>query len=366
MENAGDTKARAMFARAAALFPDDPSLSLFHARSLAAAEQYDEAAIAVYEKAWVDSKKSDLALLAALGRAYILSGTAEGKNGKAPRRMQAITVWENLYRQGAGWPELTQALAQAYTYDDRVSDVALQVWGQVVADEPKNGKLRARLGREWRARGDGDEALRGYREAATLLPRDCETQFAAGTLVRERTGDLAGAEKLLAKATRLCPKHLEAHFALGETLLAQDKKDAAKEVFLNIVNTIDAAHAPTLLHLGKLNLRYEDSSVQAAEALFEQARTLDPDRAETHKKLADLYREKGQTEDEQRALETYLKLSSPGDADAHRQLADLYIRRGDYQKAETALRQVIALGQGDKKTYTLLGEVMVQARARAA
>ncbi len=366
MDDKQDETARALFTRAAGLFPADPTLSLFHARALVAAEQFDHDAACVYEKAWADSKKSDHAILSALGRAYAETNAAEGKSAPPIRRAQVVAVWESLHRQGLGWPELVRALAQAYTHENRAGDVALQVWGEVVADEPRNGKLRARLGREWQLRGDDDAALRWYREAAKLLPRDGETQFAAGILVREKTGDLAGAEKMLAHAARLCPTHREAHFALGETLLAQDKKEAAKSVFQTIVDAIDANHAPTLLHLGKLNLRYEDASVQSAEALFAQARDLDPNTPETHKKLADLYREKGQTGDEQRALETYLKLSSPGDADAQHQLADLYVRRGDYQSAETALRQVIALGAGDKKTYTLLGEVMIQARAKAA
>lgn len=367
-ENADDETARALFARAAEAFPDDPALSVFHARALVAAEQWDAAAASVYEKAWTDSKKSDHAALAALGRAFVEMNAAEGKSVTAGRRAHIVGVWETLFRTGMAWPELVHALAQAYTHEDRVSDVALQVWGQVVESEPKNGKLRARLGREWKARGDGDEALRWYRDAAKLLPRDAETQFAAGVLSRDKTGDLAGAEKMLARAVRLAPQHLQAHFALGETLLAQDKKDAAKTVFQTIVDTIDPNHAPTLLHLGKLNLRYDDASVEAAEALFEQAKTLDPTRPETHR-IADLYREKGLTQDEQQALETYLKLSAAeggGDPDARRQLADLYIRRGDWREAETALRQIIALGADDKKTYTLLGEVMIQARAKAA
>lgn len=330
MDDGSDEAARALFARAAALFPADPTLSLFHARALAAAEQFDHAAVPVYEKAWADSKKSDHAILAALGRAYIQTGAAD--NGTtAARRAQIIAVWESLFRQEMGWPELTRALAQAYAHEDRVSDVALQVWEQVAADEPKNGCVRARLGREWRQRGDEDAALRWYREAAKLLPRDGETQFAAGVLVREKTGDLAAAEKMLARAARLCPTHREAHFALAETLLARNKKEAAESVFQTIVGTIDANHAPTLLHLNELNPN----------------------------------REQGRSD--HNAPETRLQLSaSSSDADAQRQLADRCIGRGDYQSAETALRQVIALGAGDKKTYTLLGEVMVQARVKAA
>jgi Flp pilus assembly protein TadD len=81
--------------------------------------------------------------------------------------------------------------------------------------------------------------------------------------------------------------------------------------------------------------------------------------------MADLYRENGQSEDEEQALEKYLMLSEP-DGMRYRQLADLYIRKGEFGRAEGALRQVIALGQGDKKLYVLLGEVILQGSAKKA
>jgi hypothetical protein len=41
------------------------------------------------------------------------------------------------------------------------------------------------------------------------------------------------------------------------------------------------------------------------------------------------------------------------------------VRRGDFVGAERALRQIIALGQGDKRLYILLGEVIMQAQSQA-
>jgi len=235
----------------------------------------------------------------------------------------------------------------------------------VNADD-KNGLLRLRLAQEWKMRGELEAALKYYREAARLLPKEFIAQFEAGQLLMEYLSDYTGAIRLLQKAVKLPAgtRHLMAHFCLGEALLARHKRDEAKEVFQRIVDEIDSNHTKTLLHLAKLNLKYEERGVQKAEALYEQAVTLDPDLPETYRKMAELYREKGQTEEEQVALEKYLSLSEP-DADKYQQLADLYIRRGDYLRAESALRQVIALGKGDKKLYTLLGEVLVQARAQA-
>ena len=354
-----DEAARAVYARANDLCPGEKRFYLFHARALMQASDYSEQTVPVYEKALAASP-DDATLRTALAHAYVAANA-----GQESRHTQAIGIWEDLYRQGLGWPEMTLALAQAYTFEERVGDVALAVWSQVTENDAKNGRLRVRLGREYKSRGDFETALNWYREAAKLLPRDFEAQYQAGLLLRERSGDQAAAEKLLRKAVKLNAKHANAHFVLGEALLAQDKKDEARAVFQFIIETLDAKHTLSLLHLAKLNLRYDMESIANAEALYDQALELDPNQPETYRQLAELYREKGQHDDEKQALESYLKLCA-GDAEAHRQLADLYIRRGDFAHAEGTLRQVIALGSGDKKIYTLLGEVMVQARDKAA
>jgi uncharacterized protein HemY len=43
----------------------------------------------------------------------------------------------------------------------------------------------------------------------------------------------------------------------------------------------------------------------------------------------------------------------------------MYMRRQDWERAENIFRQLIAMGQADKKMYSLLGEVL-HARNRAA
>jgi tetratricopeptide (TPR) repeat protein len=355
-----DDAAASVYARATEWVPEERGLWIVYGRALARREDYSEAATDVYEKA-IRTSQPDESVSLALARAYVVNNAYDG-----PRRPQALLLWETLFRQGQHWPEMVAALAQAYTGEERVNDIAIALWTQAVNADDKNGLLRLRLAQEWKMRGELETALKYYREAARLLPKEFIAQFEAAQLLMEYLSDYSGAIRLLQKAVKLPAgsRHLMAHFYLGEALLARDKRDEAKEVFQTNVDEIDANHTKTLLHLAKLNLKYEEQGVQKAEALYEQALTLDPDLPETYRKMAELYREKGQTEEEQVALEKYLSLSQP-DADKYQQLADLYIRRGDFVRAETALRQVIALGKGDKKLYTLLGEVLVQARAQA-
>jgi len=359
-----DDDALAVYARATELCGEDRVLWTLRARAIAETENYSLESLAVYERATVTD--SDDPVIFALARTYIETGL--GGPGGA-RRSEAIPLWESLYRQGLAWPELETALALAYTGDDRVNDIALSLWEKEVAESRDSGLLQLRLGREWRLRGDADVALKWHRGAARLLPRDFDAQYELGALLKDNYSDNAGAIKHLQKAVKLPPGalHLGAHFALGEALVALEKRDEAKKVFERIAEVIEPNHSPTLFHLAKLNLKYEAHGVRQAEALYEQALSLNPENPETYRRMAELYREKGETQSEEEALEKYLSLAAP-DADKFRQLADLYMRRGDFARAEGALRRIVAMGQGDKKLYTLLGEVILQAQtlSRAA
>jgi tetratricopeptide (TPR) repeat protein len=355
-----DDEAMRIYARTVELCPEERDPWGFYARGLAAKKEYGPEAIAVYERAFRTGQANE-AVMTTLAQAYIESNAYEGE-----KREVALNLWETLYRQGKRSPDLVEALTRAYVEEERVNDIAIALWERAVTADDKNGPIRLRLAQEYKARSEWELAATHYREAARLMPRDFTAQYEAGLLLIEHFNDNAAAIRLLQKAVKLPAgqQHLNAHFALGEALLARDKREEARVLFQKIVDEIDANHTQTLLHLAKLNLKYEEEGIRRAEALYEQAKSLNPNLPETYRKMAELYHAKGQADEEQEALEKYLELSEP-DADRYRQLADLYVRRGDYIRAESAIRQVIALGQGDKKLYTLLGEVILQGRLQA-
>ncbi len=361
-QNRSDEIAQSLYARAIWTCPEDVGVWALHAGTLAERQDYSEGALPVYEKV-IHSPSCDASIIMALAYTYIRLEAEKDRE----RRPKALLLWEDLYRKGVQWPEMIRALVDAYIAEDRVNDTAVSLWEQQIANNPRNGVLRLRLARELRLRGDLQASMRYFKEAAKLLPKEFEAQFETGLTLKDNYADYQGAIKLLQKAVRL-PEgqtHLKAHFALAEALLFCDKRAEAKAIFQKIVDEIDPEHTPTLLHLAKLNLRYEERGVLLAEALYTQASTLSPHSPDAYRGMADLYREKGQSEEEEQALEKYLMLSEP-DAKRYRQLADLYIRKGDFLRAEGALRQVIAMGQGDRTLYTLLGEVIMQSQQKAA
>lgn len=353
-----DAYARSLYKQVVDAHPDDALLAVLYARALAQANVTDGSAIGAYE-AVLEMGKANEPVRRALASAYAKSGAAADDN----KRLQAIRLWEDLYRSGkAEDPAIAEALAEAYSREGRGGDVAVDVWEKAAKSDPKNGVVRLRLAREMRERGEITEATKVFKEAAKLLPESFEAQYETGLWLRERSDD-AGAIRYLKKAITL-PEggaHKEAHFALGEAYLGTGKREEALEIFGKILEEFDSEHGPTLLHLAKLNLRYEEVGAKRAEQFYGKALALDSSNPEGYKRLALLQEEQGRFEEAEASWEQYLVLSPP-DAESTRKIADLYLKRGDFIKAESALRQTVALGGGDKKLFGLLGEVILQAQ----
>jgi tetratricopeptide (TPR) repeat protein len=355
-----DRPAQVVYAHAAMLCPEDRDLWGYHAAALAANRDTSPEALHAYERARSGQRAGDV-VLAMLGHAYLRARAHLG-----PDRAKALSVWQELHLKGAAGPEIAEVLGDALAENGDVSDVALHIWEGIAEAEPDNGRVRSHLGAAYKSRGAGSEAITWYREAARLLPSDFKVQLECARLLLENTADGAEAARLMRAAVEMPEgqKHVEAHVILGEALAIMEKRDDAKKIFKKVIEELDPGHTKSLLMLARLNLRYEQESVAAAEMLYARALEQDPDNPETYRRLAELYRDEGETRLEQAALEKYLSLAS-ADASQYRQLADMYIRRSDWERAEGALRQIIQMGSADKKTYSLLGEVL-HARSRAA
>jgi tetratricopeptide (TPR) repeat protein len=355
-----DPLALRVIARAAELCPHDPEMIALQAHLFAAAGETSMVALRTYERAEA-MQTGEEGIRQALGQAYLVNRMHLGEE-----RRKVMRFWEGLYRDGKASKDIASILSDALMHDPELQDIAMPLWEEMARKNRKNGPLRLQIARVLRQRGEPRNATPWFLEAARLLPNDFTVLTECAYHLKEHTTDSKSVTELLSHAITLPEgrSSVEAHVLLGEALLASDRRDEAKEIFQTVIDRLDAQHTRALLHLAKLNLRYEESGVAVAEALYEQAATQDPNNPETYRRMADLYREQGQTELEQAALERYLQLSAP-DASLYRKLADLYLQRSDYARAEQALRQVVFLGGADKRIYVLLGEVL-QAQNQAA
>ena len=355
-----DRAAHVLYAHAVDLCPEDRQLWAYHASALASNRDTSPQALHAYERARLGGKSSDL-VLAMLGHAYLKARAHLG-----PDRAKALAIWQDLYIRSLAGPEIAEVLGDVLAQNGDVSDIALHIWTSIAEREPQNGRIRCHLGAAMESRGAISEAVAWYREAARLLPDDFSVLLNCARLVKENTADATEVVRLLRHALTLPEgaRSLDAHVLMGEGLAEIDQREEAKEVFRKVIEELDPGHTRSLLMLARLNLRYEQDGVATAEMLYARALEQEPDNPETYRRLAELYREEGETRLEQAALEKYLNLCS-SDPAQYRQLVDMYMRRQDWERAENALRQLIGMGQADKKTYSLLGEVL-HARNRAA
>jgi tetratricopeptide (TPR) repeat protein len=353
-----DSLALFIYARACELCPDEKVIWNYYALALLEAKDYTRKAIPTYEKAY-QANKENIDLAYGLAKAYQENRVHDGGD-----RRKALVLWEALYRQGSVTHEILTALTEAYVREERLSDTALELLQKMSRQGSEvPGPLLLRVAQEWKSRGDLSVALRWFQEAEKAMPDHFPTLLEYGMLLKEQFSDFPGAVNVLARAVILPAggKSLEAHLALAESLLALDKREDARRIFQIIIERIDSNHTQTLLHLARLNLKFEEKGMLRAETYYERAANTEPDNPATYQQMVELYRAQGNTKMEQWALEQYLKLG-PGDARSYRELADLYIRRREWEKAETALRQVIALGDTERDVYSLLGDVIQQTR----
>jgi tetratricopeptide (TPR) repeat protein len=355
-----DEKAIALYYRIVKLYPDEMELAKFLANILASRRIDTDESISIYEKAYkLDPKNAEVR--SALAYLYVKNATHKISNNK---KADALKVWEETYQHGEKWPELVHAMLEAYENLDRVSETTLGIWEKITADQPDDSSIRLRLARAYGDRGQLIPAQRWYDEALAIAPDNYEVLSEYGMMLqRLGTGPLQAVAILRrASVTFEGAKNRDLLYALGEGLLQLNEREEAKGLFEQVL-TLCPDDAPAMLHLARLNLKYEITGLDRAESLYKKAREINPNNTEVYRQLAEVYQAVGDTNAQEQALLQYLSRS---DAEKYYQLAQLYMQRGEYREAEKALRQVITIGRADKKFYTLLGEVIHLAQKQAA
>ncbi len=92
---------------------------------------------------------------------------------------------------------------------------------------------------------------------------------------------------------------------------------------------------------------------------YTQAVSVDPNNAETHKRLGDAYRKEGR-QDEALAEFVITLMIEPAHADAHAALGQLYLSSGRLEDAVTALERAVALKPGQTEARYALGTTLVR------
>lgn len=259
----GDPAARETAERAVRAAPASATAQVARGEVLLAARLAREAE-AAYQRALPMEPRS-----AAAGTGLALSLAAQGRAAAALEAARAATQVDTHSAEAQAAVGLA-ALAQDPLDKNNEAVAAVQ---QATFLEPKNALVKAQVGRVFESRGQLDQAVAAYGEAARLDPSWPAPRVATLAL-QLRRGDAAGALAGL----RALPAELkasgEAQLLLGKLLLKKEDWSGAKTALDHAVSALpgqaeaQAAHGSAAYNVGELDL--------AADA-YGRAVELEPD-----------------------------------------------------------------------------------------
>jgi predicted O-linked N-acetylglucosamine transferase (SPINDLY family) len=184
------------------------------------------------------------------------------------------------------------------------NEIALAFMMRAIQRDPRNATYFVNLGQVLEAKGDLDQAIANYRQAALLDP---------------------GLEP--------------AHRRLGDALFKQDKLDSAAASYARAL-AIEPNSAGTINSLGRL--MQKAGKLERSLVCYQKAISLKPDFAEAHNNLGTAYRELDRLDE---GIESCRRALScmPALAAAHCNLGGMLLARGLHDEAIESLRRAIAL-----------------------
>lgn len=170
-------------------------------------------------------------------------------------------------------------------------------------------------------------------------------------------GDFPAAAEAYRRAIALEPKRVQAHHALGESLLVQGKYAEAGAAYAR-ATVLDPQKKAAWLRLGKAN----SAAGKADEALeaYARARTLDPGDPAVWRQGAELEAAVGRIDEGVGSLERAAVLDAAGAAGDYVRAAEMRQMTGDLAGAAALLVKAAQAAPKDGATWAKLGDLQVK------
>jgi tetratricopeptide (TPR) repeat protein len=200
---------------------------------------------------------------------------------------------------------------------------AIEVFSKGNRSFPRSVRILLGLGASHFSLGSNDQAVREICQASDLSPDSPEPYLFLGKILSTEKTIPANAVEKLHRFVRLQPQKAEANYYYAVALLKQQNgaHDGAQiseiESLLNRAIQFDPKFAAAYLQVGIVySDRHENSQAIAA---FEKAAQTDPQLEEAHYRLAQVYRQLGESDKSKRELQTYELLSKESEQKAERE-----------------------------------------------
>jgi tetratricopeptide (TPR) repeat protein len=218
-------------------------------------------------------------------------------------------------------------------------------------DIPYTYTLRGNL---YRAIGEHPLAVRDYQTALRADPADADARVGLA-LSRKALGQTQGLREELERALADLPTQYEAAESLANLLDSLAQVRAAREAWER-VEKLSPRNRGAKLALARLR---GGEDVDGAIRAYEDAGKIQPLSKVEEETLARLYRQRGRTDDEARALTTITKLD-PKDLGPWRRLSEIAEASADLSRMEEVYNNILAIDPKD--TLSLFGLGLVTER----
>lgn len=292
-------QAAAAFQRALELSPSMPNVELYMGLSQARAGRTQEAFPALAKGFW-NASDDDWRLQAGMILAELHAARREDD--------KVLDVVRALKK---AFPSNPDVLYAAYRLHSDMGALAL---ADLVREAPGSARLHQVTAELLVSEGDYPRAVRQYREALKVAPRQGGLHRALAVAIMNSNPDEDGireAEQALERELALNPRDAESLYQLGEIVWRRGDEESAARHYEKAVDS-QPAFVEGLVGLAKA-LIARGEFARAAERL-ESAVGIDPEHEVARYRLAQAYRQLGRSEEAAKELEEFRRIRSASEA----------------------------------------------------
>ena len=253
----------------------------------------------------------------------------------ATERQEAALAWTWMAQK----PEVLGEGVAAYREALRLDPQMLGVYGGLCA-----GLLQ---------QDDIDGAIAACRQAAAEEPQEALHSLRLGFAL-SGAGRWSEAEAVAREALRLAPKNDDAHYLLGNVLLAQDQAVAAEQAYRQ---SIALAPEANLTYLGLGDALLAQNKVEEAIAAYRKSIEVVPQYPPAYQSLAAALARQG---DQDGAIAAYREAIAafPFYSEAYADLGQLLVQKNQLEEAIALYRQGLERDPQAVEMHYLLGEAL--------
>lgn len=185
----------------------------------------------------------------------------------------------------------------------------MDAYHRIVGLNAESAEADMLVGEALDAMKDADGAVREFRTAATVNPKEPNVHFGLGYLLWKKNDYTAAASEFKAELEN-DPQHLQAMLYLADSDVQMNRLDEAEA----LLERLDQANAGSYQQHLDLGIVYAGQGKnEAAQVEYQKAVRLNPSEASAHWRLARLYRAMGRTQDAKAEFEKTKRVNQAED-----------------------------------------------------